>query len=97
MEASEKRDRIEELRVDSKAKLEVLGRQGLGDIGLGFVRLEMLIEFLMPWDDGTNEARLDFELRWEEHANTVLSKVMDQMGKAKLLQGVPTTMHNGGR
>jgi hypothetical protein len=95
VEAPEKQVRIEQLRTESKAMLEELVRQGFGDIGLGFVRFEMFIEAAMPWDDGNNEARVDFELRWEEHANKVLNQVMGQVNKAKLLQGVGLAPPNG--
>jgi hypothetical protein len=95
MDAAEKLARLKELRADSGQKLQALARQGVGDLGMGHMRTEMLIEALWPWEDGTNEVRIDFELTWEEKANEVLTQVTDQVGRAKLLQGV--TMPPNGR
>lgn len=88
MDIAEQVAEIEALRKDSRAKLTVLMRNGLSDVGLGEARLEMFIEALMPWDDGANQERVDFEHRWEKMANQALSGVVDQIGRAKLLEGV---------
>jgi hypothetical protein len=88
MDLADKVAEIEKLRQDSRAKITVLARNGLGDIGLGEARLEMFIEALMPWQDGANEERVEFEHRWESIANKALSDVVDQLGRAKLVQGV---------
>lgn len=79
---------IEALRKDSRAKMTVLMRHGIGDVGLGEARLEMFIEALMPWSSGANQERVEFEHRWETMANQALSGVVDQIGRAKLLEGV---------
>lgn len=88
MDHDEKLARLAELRTDSRAKLEALQREGVGDVGLGFARLELFIETLWPWEEGNNETRLDFELVWEEQANVALGTVGEQVARMKLLQGV---------
>lgn len=88
MEPDEKRAAIEELREDSRTKLEAVSRAGIQEIPLGMARLEMLIEAILPWEGGTNEARLDLELRWETHANAILTQIVEQVTRATLLQGV---------
>lgn len=91
MDEAEKLARIEALRADSRSKFEGLARDGVTEIpGLGASRLEVVIEALLPWEDGTNHRRLDMELKWETHANEVLSQVVEQVNRAKLLQGVGT-------
>ena len=88
MDPAEKLAAIEELRADSRTKLEVVSRAGIQEIPLGMARLEMLIEAILPWEGGTNDARLDLELQWEQHANGVLTQIAEQVTRAKLLQGV---------
>ncbi len=88
MDAAEKLARILELRKASQAKLQGLAQMGVGDIGLGLARLETVVEALLPWDDGKNEARLDLELGWEERVTAVLEEVEVQASRARLLHGV---------
>lgn len=88
MDSVEKLARIEELRAESRVMLEALARDGVGDLGMGGARVELLIEALLPWEDGKNDARLDMELKWEEHANRILAQVAEQVGRAKILHGV---------
>ena len=95
MDIAEKVAEIEALRRDSRAKMTVLMRHGLNDVGLGEARLEMFIEALMPWDGGANEARVEFEHRWETMANQALGGVVEQIGRAKLLEGVSVPRVNG--
>lgn len=100
MDAAEKLARILDLRAASQSKLAGLARMGVGDIGLGLARLETVVEAMLPWEDGTNEARLDLELGWEERVTAVLEQVELQATRAKLLAGVdiaPPQSTNGHR
>lgn len=88
MDLSEKLAHLHQLRADSAQVVEGLNREGMGNINLGSGRLEMFIEAVLPWADGTNEARVDFEIQWEEAANTALTELRSQVVAAKLTQGI---------
>jgi hypothetical protein len=89
---------LAQLRESSMALLAALTREGMGNLDLGGARLEILVEALLPWDEGKNEARVDFELAWEKAANGALEELKSQLVKAKLTQGVslvPPSPPNG--
>ncbi len=97
MDNQEKLAKIEKLRRDSKTRIEDLARSGVGDFGLGNMRLELLIEHLLPWSED-NDARLDMEVDWEERANEALRNAQEQIARMKLTQGislVPNQSSNG--
>lgn len=81
-------EKVKELRDKNKELLQALAREGVGEIPLGQARLEMLIEAVLPWDDGNNTARVAMELKWETYAHDLLTELVDQVRRAKLLQGV---------
>lgn len=81
-------EQIEKLRADSKILIENLASNGIGDFGLGNLRLELLIEHLMPWSN-SNTTRLQFEMEWEQRANNALREAQEQVSRMKLTQGVP--------
>lgn len=86
------------LRESSVTLLATLTREGLGNLDLGGARVEILVEALLPWNDGQNEDRVDFELTWEKAANAALEELRSQIAKAKLTQGislVPPSPPNG--
>ncbi len=95
MELSEKLAELDALRADSAQVMEGLTREGMGNINLGSGRLEMFIEAAMPWAEGTNEARVDFELAWEKAANTALTELRSQVVAAKLTQGISMVPPSG--
>lgn len=88
MELTEKLDHLQVLRQSNSALLIGLTREGMGDISMGMARMEMLIEALLPWGDGDNEARIDFEVGWETKAHEVLNSLQAEIARAKLTQGV---------
>lgn len=84
----EKLAKLDVLRKGNVGLLQALARDGVPNIDLGGARLEILIEFLLPYEAGTNERRLDFELVWEIKANEALQNVAREVARAKLTQGV---------
>lgn len=97
MDNDEALRRIEELRADSKTRIEELANNGIGDFGLGNLRLELLIEHLMPWSED-NTVRIAFEVEWEQRANHALREAQEQVSRMKLTQGVsfmPNLNSNG--
>ncbi len=92
---------LDALRQDSIGVLQSLARDGVPNIDLGGARLEILIEFLLPHEEGANERRLDFELIWETKANEALQNVSREVARAKLTQGInlvpPAPVNGHGR
>lgn len=95
---SQKLALLDDLRRSSTEVLQGLARDGVPNIDLGGARLEILIEFLLPYESGLNERRIDFELIWETKANEALQNVSKEVARAKLTQGismVPPSPPNG--
>lgn len=96
MPIEEKATEIKALRDSSRALVEQLNRYPLPPLSLQAQRMETVIEALMPWADGTNEARVDMELDWERKANRLLADLLEnveaQLARAKLMGGVDMPM-----
>lgn len=92
---SQKLEELDRLRQASGLILQSLARDGVPGIDLGGARLELFIEFLMPYESGTNERRLDFELIWETKANEALQNVVKEVARQKLTQGINLVAPSG--
>lgn len=96
MEIEEKAAEIKGLRLSSREIVEQLNRYPMPPLSLQAQRMETFIEALMPWEDGTNEARVDMELAWERTANRLLADLLENveanLARAKLMGGVDMPM-----